>query len=185
MRYESSSRSRRAALRMFAMVAGSPSSARGGLMKKLPGLSLVVFILFATGLQAQSNLTPLICYKAHVQDIGWQAVVCDGETAGTTGLALRMEAIAIKAPGRSICYQAHVEGIGWQEPVCDGAEAGTVGQALRIEALKVWIQSGSGHVEYFGHVQDIGWTGPAWDGAVIGTTGQGLRLEAVIIRIVP
>ena len=185
MRYESSSRSRRAALRMFALGAGSPSAARGALMKKLPGLSLVAFLLFATGLQAQSNQPLAICYKAHVQNIGWQSAVCDGATAGTTNLALRMEAIAIKALQNSICYQAHVEGIGWQEPVCDGAEAGTVGQALRIEALRIWLQSGSGHVQYFGHVQNIGWTGPVQDGAVIGTTGQGLRLEAVSIRIVP
>jgi hypothetical protein len=126
-----------------------------------------------------------VCYQSHVESIGWQPTVCDGEPTGTTHRALRMEAIEIVSPGHSICYQAHLGNLGWQPPVCDGVVAGTVGQGRRIEALRVWLQAGPGHVEYFGHVQDIGWTGPARDGAVIGTTGQAKRLEAVVIRIVP
>jgi hypothetical protein len=127
-----------------------------------------------------------LCYQAHVQNIGWQAPVCDGDVAGTVHQSLRMEAIKITAPpGRSVCYQAHVESIGWQSVVCNGAIAGTVGQSLRMEALKVFMQSGGGHVEYFGQVQNLFWTGPARDGAQIGTTGQSLRLEAVVIRLLP
>jgi uncharacterized protein YjdB len=37
-----------------------------------------------------------IRYAAHVQDIGWQPAVIDGQAAGTTGLAKRMEAIRIE-----------------------------------------------------------------------------------------
>jgi uncharacterized protein YjdB len=65
------------------------------------------------------------------------------------------------------------------------AIAGTTGQGRRMEALKVWIQSGGGHVEYFAQLQDTGWTGPVRDGAMIDTTGQARRLEAVVIRILP
>lgn len=127
-----------------------------------------------------------LCYQAHVENIGWQAQVCDGDVAGTVHQSLRMEAIKITAPaGFSVCYQAHVQNIGWQAVVCDGAIAGTVGQSLRMEALRVFLRSGSGHVEYFGQVQDLFWTGPARDGAQIGTTGQSRRLEAVIIRLLP
>ncbi len=126
-----------------------------------------------------------LCYQAHVQSIGWQPQTCTGDVAGTVHQSLRMEAITITAPGRSICYQAYLENIGWQAAVCDGAVAGTVGQNRRMEALRVWIQSGGGHVEYFGQLEAIGWTGPARDGAVIGTTGQSRRLEAVVIRILP
>ena len=46
----------------------------------------------AQQLVAQS---PHICYRAHVQNIGWQSEVCDGRVAGTTGRSLRMEAIRI------------------------------------------------------------------------------------------
>jgi uncharacterized protein YjdB len=37
-----------------------------------------------------------IRYAAHVQDIGWQNPVVDGQTSGTTGQAKRMEAIRIE-----------------------------------------------------------------------------------------
>lgn len=62
-----------------------------------------------------------IAYQAHVQDIGWQDVVSDGMTAGTTGRAKRVEALKINLLARdgspfendSISVQAHVSGIGW------------------------------------------------------------------------
>ena len=37
-----------------------------------------------------------IRYSAHVQDIGWQDWVADGQTAGTTGQARRVEAVKIE-----------------------------------------------------------------------------------------
>jgi uncharacterized protein YjdB len=36
-----------------------------------------------------------VCYQAHVQQIGWQTIVCQGDTAGTEGQGLRLEAISI------------------------------------------------------------------------------------------
>ena len=36
-----------------------------------------------------------VAYQAHVQNIGWQNWVNDSEVAGTTGKALRIEAIRI------------------------------------------------------------------------------------------
>ncbi|HQZ84802.1 MAG TPA: chromophore lyase, partial [Actinomycetota bacterium] len=35
-------------------------------------------------------------YRAHVQGIGWQPWRRDGQTAGTTGKALRIEAVQIR-----------------------------------------------------------------------------------------
>ncbi len=40
-----------------------------------------------------------IQYRAHVQNIGWQDWVQNGEVAGTTGQALQMEAIQIDLTG--------------------------------------------------------------------------------------
>jgi uncharacterized protein YjdB len=37
-----------------------------------------------------------IRYSTHVQGIGWQGWVNDGQTAGTTGRGLRVEAIKIE-----------------------------------------------------------------------------------------
>jgi uncharacterized protein YjdB len=40
-----------------------------------------------------------VCANAHVQDIGWQGWSCGNSvTVGTTGQALRMEAIRIILP---------------------------------------------------------------------------------------
>jgi uncharacterized protein YjdB len=37
-----------------------------------------------------------ICYRGHVQNIGWQGEVCNGATAGTEGQNLRLEAFQIR-----------------------------------------------------------------------------------------
>ena len=34
-------------------------------------------------------------YQSHVQDIGWQTAVTNGQVAGTTGLSKRMEALKL------------------------------------------------------------------------------------------
>lgn len=59
-----------------------------------------------------------IQYKSHIQNIGWQDSKTNGQTSGTSGKSLRMEAIRvslINAPeGASVLYSAHVQNIGWQ-----------------------------------------------------------------------
>ena len=57
-------------------------------------------------------------YSAHVRDIGWQGTVRDGETAGTTGRNLQIEALKIKLTGSNatkynIYYRGHASNIGW------------------------------------------------------------------------
>jgi hypothetical protein len=84
-----------------------------------------------------------VCYQAHVQNVGWQAPICDGGTAGLVSSGLRIEAIKawLRTPptGARLCYRAHVQNIGWMAEVCDGAQAGTTGQSLRLEALQMRI----------------------------------------------
>lgn len=128
-------------------------------------------------------------YQAHVQNVGWQGPVSDGQEAGTDGQALRVEALKlnlVNAPaGASIEYQAHVENIGWQTPVSDGKEAGTDGQALQIEAIKISLKNIPGYsIQYRVHVQNIGWMDWVSDGQVAGTTGKSLRIEAIEIQAV-
>ncbi|WP_084156562.1 Ig-like domain-containing protein [Clostridium akagii] len=128
-------------------------------------------------------------YEGHVESVGWQNYVSDGEIAGTEGKGLRLEALKmqlINAPkGAKIIYQAHVQNIGWQSQFSDGGEAGTDGQALRIEALKISLANMPGYsVEYKAQVQNDGWQSWVKDGAVAGTQGRALRLEAIKIRIV-
>ncbi|OJF12172.1 Ig domain-containing protein [Couchioplanes caeruleus] len=133
--------------------------------------------------RAVSGAARSVCYQAHVQNIGWQSIKCDGQTAGTTGQSLRMEAIAIVVSLEVgwVCYRAHVQNIGWQGQQCDGQTAGTTGASLRMEAIQIKVQNGS--VCYEAHVQNIGWQSRRCNWAVAGTTGQSLRMEAIKITV--
>jgi len=130
-----------------------------------------------------------VSYQGHVQNIGWQNWVSDGQDAGTAGPGLRVEALKIKllnAPaGASIKYQAHVQNVGWQKWVSDGQEAGTNGKSLRVEALKITLENMPGYsIQYQAHVQNEGWQDWVSDGQQAGTEGKGLRVEAIRIKIV-
>ena len=86
---------------------------------------------------------PSICYTTHIQDIGWQNQVKDGEMAGTEGQAKRLEAIKITLKdlsGVKIKYQTHIQDIGWQDWKYDGTLAGTEGQSKRLEAINIELQ---------------------------------------------
>jgi len=130
-----------------------------------------------------------VSYQGHVQDIGWQNWVSDGQDAGTEGAGLRVEALKIKlvnAPvGASIKYQAHVQNVGWQDWVSDGQEAGTDGKSLRVEAIKICLENMPGYsVQYQAYVQNVGWQDWVSDGQEAGTEGLSLRIDAMKIRIV-
>ena len=90
--------------------------------------------------EGDSYKYPDLSYQAHVQSVGWQAEKFNGQTAGVTGQAKRMEAIKIKLPDKEyeggIEYQTHVQSIGWQGWKRDGQIAGTTGQTKRLEAIR-------------------------------------------------
>ena len=130
-----------------------------------------------------------VTYRSHVQNVGWQGYVKDGQMAGTSGKSYRVEALninLINAPSNAkILYRTHVQNIGWQQWKSDGELTGTSGQSLRIEALQIKLENMDEYtVEYQVHIQDIGWSGWYIDGETAGTVGQGKRIEALRIRIV-
>ena len=130
-------------------------------------------------------------YRAHVQNIGWLSYLTDGETAGTTGRSLRLEALNIRLLGTgltgSIEYRAHVQNIGWQNWVADDALSGTTGKSLAVEAVGIRLTndlSDAYDVYYRVHVQNYGWLGWAINGEDAGTSGYSLRMEAIEICLV-
>ena len=131
---------------------------------------------------------PSICYTTHIQDIGWQNQVKDGEMAGTEGQAKRLEAIKITLKdlsGVKIKYQTHIQDIGWQDWKYDGTLAGTEGQSKRLEAIKIELEENDKYsIMHRVHIQDIGWQDWRYDGEKAGTEGQSKRLEAIQIKIV-
>ena len=148
--------------------------------------AVMMFLVMALVLVASpaAAATPRVWYQAHVQNIGDQAAVWDGATAGTTGRSLRMEGVRIY--GAPIEYRVHSQDVGWGPWVQD-QWAGTKGRGLRAEAIQVRMGYQADkhlHVEYRAHIQNIGWGPWVSDGAIAGTTGKALRMEAVQVRLV-
>ncbi|MGN0286794.1 MAG: NlpC/P60 family protein, partial [Atopobiaceae bacterium] len=113
-----------------------------------------------------------------------------GQTAGSTGRSLRLEAIRAKVDNAyldgGIQYEAHVQNVGWQDWTADGGTAGTTGQGLRVEAVRFRLTgelASKYDVWYRAHAQQFGWMGWAKDGAAAGTSGVRGRMEAVQVLL--
>lgn len=134
---------------------------------------------------------PAVSYSAHVAEIGWQESVTEGETAGTTGRSLAVEALRVRLSDITqggIRYTAHVAEIGWLDYWAqNGAEAGTTDRGLPVQALKIELTGNLANlydVYYRVHVSNIGWMTWARNGEPAGTTGWGYAVEAFEIRLV-
>ncbi len=139
----------------------------------------------------QAFMRPYITYQTHVESIGWQGKVFDGDISGTSGKALRLEGIkiALKNPEHTgnVEYRTFVEDIGWQNFVKNGEMAGTSGQAKRLEAIQIKLTGDIANyydIYYRVHSQEFGWLDWAKNGESAGTGGYSYRLEAIEIKMV-
>lgn len=135
-----------------------------------------------------------IVYQTHVQNIGWQKQVADGETAGTVGQNLGIEGFKIyylgygeepKTEG-SVIYQAHVSDVGWQPEVTEGQLAGTVGKNQRVEAVRIKLSGALAEkydIYYRAHVANYGWLSWTKNGEIAGSTGFGCAIEGIEIKL--
>ena len=128
-------------------------------------------------------------YRAHVADIGWQSTVSDGETAGTTGRGLAMEALRVSLSNQKISgsveVRVHVSDIGWQD--WTSGTAGTTGQAKAMEAVQIRLTGELADrydVWYRVHSAEFGWLGWAKDGESAGSQGYGRAAQAVQVELV-
>ena len=129
--------------------------------------------------------------QAHTQDYGWMSWTAEGSVAGTTGRALRLEALCLVVSypdySGSVEYRANVSGVGWQTWRSNGAVAGTTGQARQMEAIQIRLtdeMEAGFDVFYRVHVAYLGWLGWAKNGETAGTVGLSYRMEAIQIRLV-
>lgn len=169
-------------------------------MLRKKGLGILIVLGLTIGLLVPTSastktvkaaIAPIgVAYSSHVQNIGWQNQVSDGDESGTDGKGLRLEGLKINLTGdlptgASIQYQTQVQNVGWQDWVSNGQEAGTEGKGLREEGIRIKLVNLPGYsVQYRVHVQNIGWQNWVSDGALAGTVGQGLRLEALEVKII-
>lgn len=134
--------------------------------------------------------TPIVSYTTHVQNIGWQKYVQNGQRAGTQGKGYRLEGIKVKVMSAyegDIEYAVHVQNIGDQAPVKNDEMAGTSGRAFRLE--RIWIKltgelAEKYDVYYRVHSQNFGDLHWASNGNLSGTEGYGFRLEGIEIKLV-
>lgn len=123
-------------------------------------------------------------YKAMVQDVGWQPVKVNGQTAGTTGQKKRLEALWIKYTGKGkLTFSSHIQNIGWTSDRTSGEVTGTVDMAYRMEAIKIKLEGADKKIQYRVHVEGIGWTKWYGNNEVAGTIGQSKRIEAIEIKL--
>ena len=143
-------------------------------------------ILNTTNINKGTSLT--VSYRTHVQDVGWQNYVQNGQMSGTSGRSLRLEGMNIKVLNNTninIKYQVHVQDIGWQDWKKNDEMAGTSGRSLRLEGIRICLENSEEYsIMYRVHVQDIGWQEWKTDGEMAGTSGRSLRLEAIEIKII-
>ena len=90
-----------------------------------------------------------IVYTTHVQSIGWQGNennvntwFRDGQMAGTSGHAKRLEAIRIALTGEmaehyDVYYRVHAQTYGWLAWTKNGEAAGTAGLSKRLEGIQI------------------------------------------------
>ncbi|MGM0218220.1 hypothetical protein [Enterococcus sp. AZ126] len=140
----------------------------------------------------RAAVAPTVSYRTHVQKIGWQGWKSNGQAAGTSGQAKRLEAIELKVQNSpysgEIQYSTHIQKIGWQGFKKNGQVSGTSGQAKRLEAIKIQLTGELGQrydVFYRVHAQKFGWMGWEKGGLSSGTAAYAYRLEAIEVKLVP
>lgn len=169
--------------------------------KKLFKVLGILGVLFLFAPQISAYAAPLyagtdntnVWYKAHVQNVGWQNTVVNGDLAGTTGKALQIEAMQIDVSDSaqfSIEYNAYVKSLGWVGVQRDGQTIGTTGQNLPMYGICIAIKdkntkqdSANYDIYYRVHVRDIGWKAWTKNGELSGDTDNGKPIEAIEIQI--
>ena len=130
-----------------------------------------------------------INYRVHQQSYGWLPHVEDGQVAGVTGHAKRIEAIKIdcKMAGVKIHAKGHIQGIGWKDygVITSDTVIGTTGQEKRLEAISLEADGLPNNMNIYVryHIEKEGWSDWIKGGTVAGTVGLGKRLEAIQIKI--
>lgn len=136
-----------------------------------------------------------IDYQAHISNVGWQDMVNNGATAGTTGRNLDLEAVKVELPitdqlgdASAVIYNTQVENIGWMDEVSNGEVSGTTGRALQSEAVKIRLTGRAAaayDVYYRIHSAYYGWLDWAKNGQEAGTTNLATAAQALQVELVP
>lgn len=163
-------------------------------IKKYLSFFVIVILLSTSTLPIHALDNISVTYSAHIQNLGTQEAVSEGETAGTTGENLRMEALWVNLNNQtgisgSIQYKAYIRDRGWESDWHNSGEmSGTTGEAKALEAIQIRLTDGLTNqydIYYRVHIQGIGWMNWSSNGNPAGTVGYDLQLEAIQIKLTP
>ena len=132
-------------------------SGTSGQAKRLEGINIKL---------TNKQYSGSIVYTTHVQTYGWQGDINnpstwkkEGQMAGTSGKAKRLEAICIKLTGEmekhyDVYYRVHAQSYGWLGWAKNGECAGTAGYAKRLEGIQIVLvpKGGSAPASNYGGV---------------------------------
>lgn len=130
-------------------------------------------------------------YRAHVAELGWQASVSGGATAGTTGRNLPVEALSVSLSNQNadepgaIQTRVFYTSDGWQDWAT--GQAGITGQCKQIEAVQIRLTDRMAEnydVYYRVHSAEVGWLDWAKNGESAGSEGFSYGVQAIQIELV-
>ena len=138
----------------------------------------------------ENNNYANISYLTHIENVGYETLKSNGETAGRPGAKLRLEEIKIELDSNvsgTIEYRTHVQNVGWLDYVTEGNYSGTHGKGLRLEAIQIRLTGEIANyydVYYRIHVEDEGWLGWAMNNQKAGSVGYAKKLEGIQVVLV-
>lgn len=130
-------------------------------------------------------------YSTYIAGTGWQSVVSDGGTSGTSGQSLSVEALKVKLSNADydgdIKYETYMQTYGWTGEKSNYEVSGLAGSGKRVEAVRMYLtgeMADKYDIYYRAYVQTYGWLDWAKDGESAGTFDYAKRLEAIQIKLV-
>lgn len=137
-----------------------------------------------------------IFYQAHCKDIGWCDPVRDGQTAGTEGFDLRMEALRINPPkGWNLFARLHIENVGWVsyydivhvDNIENAKVLGTTGESKQIESIIIGVskrpKNSNSILRFRVYQEQKCWKAWTDEGDASGSDGLHMRLEGIQIML--
>ena len=140
----------------------------------------------ATGNSEEEKETN-ITYQAHVQSIGNQNIVSEGQIAGTTGQRKNLEGLIINLNTTltgNVEYQSFIEDSDFGEWQKNGELTGTTGQHKAIQLIKIRLTdqlSEKYDIYYRVHSEKYGWLGWAKNGETAGASYY--NIQAIEIKL--
>lgn len=139
---------------------------------------------------ANENQTPAgakmgLWYRGHVSNIGWQKFVGTEATAGTTGKALKLEAVEVLWDKKSDSIRSSYRILNGKWINVLKGITGTTGKSQAIDqicfASNANLLKTGRRIQYRVHSADVGWGAWKEEGGVAGTEGK--QIEAIQMRM--